>query len=253
MLGVWADSLLSVALVSALSFAGAFVLVLSREPHRDFLLYLVSFSVGGLFGGAFFHLIPEACSANGFDYQVSTSVLLGVLSSFFVEQVLRWRHCHVLTSDDHPHSFAYMNLFGDAVHNFIDGLAVGGAYLVSTSMGLATTLAICLHELPQEIGDFGVLIYAGFDRRKALLYNFLTALTAFVGAVFALALSVYVEGVTAFLIPFAAGNFIYIAGSDLIPELHAEEALGRTVVQIAAMVLGASLLYSIRFLVGEAA
>lgn len=253
MLGVWADSLLSVALVSALSLAGAFVLVLRREPNRDFLLYLVSFSVGGLFGGAFFHLIPEASLANGFDYQVSTSVLLGVLSSFFVEQVLRWRHCHVLASDDHPHSFAYMNLFGDAVHNFIDGLAVGGAYLVSTSMGLATTLAICLHELPQEIGDFGVLIYAGFDRRKALLYNFLTALTAFVGTVFALALSVYVEGVTAFLIPFAAGNFIYIAGSDLIPELHAEATLGRTVVQIAAMVLGASLLYSIRFLVGEAA
>jgi zinc and cadmium transporter len=253
MLGTWANSILSVALVSAISLVGAFVFMLRGEPNRDFLLCLVSFSVGGLFGGALFHLIPEAAAVNGFDTQLSLYILLGIISSFVVEQVLRWRHCHIPTSEEHPHSFAYMNLFGDAVHNFIDGVAVGGAYLASTSMGLATTLAICLHELPQEMGDMGVLIYAGFEKRRALFYNFLTALTAIVGSIFALILSVHVEGLTAFLVPFAAGNFIYIAGSDLIPELHAEETLSRTVLQIASMVLGALLLFSIRFLVVEAA
>jgi zinc and cadmium transporter len=117
-------------------------------------------------------------------------------------------------------------------------------------MGFVTTLAVCLHELPQEIGDFGVLIYAGFSKDKALRYNFLTALTAFIGAILALSLSVYVENLTRYLVPFAAGNFIYIAGSDLIPELHAEEELSRTINQIICMLLGVFLLYSIGQLVG---
>ena len=248
MFEVWVYSLVSVAAVSALSLVGILAFVVRREPQRRFLLYLVSFSVGGLFGGAFFHLIPEAAEASGFTPRVSAYILLGVLTSFIVEQFLKWRHCHVLTSEEHPHSFAYMNLFGDAIHNMIDGMIVGGSYLVSTSMGLATTLAVCFHELPQEIGDFGVLLYAGFERRTALLYNFLTALTAFVGVVIALVLSVYVEELTLFLIPFTAGNFIYIAGSDLIPELHAEETFSHTVVQLVAMVLGMSILFSLKLM-----
>jgi len=222
--------------------------LLRRELQRSLLLYLVSFSVGGLFGGAFFHLIPEAAEASGFTPLVASYILLGVLASFIVEQFLKWRHCHVLTSEGHPHSFAYMNLLGDAVHNMIDGMVIGVSYLVSTPMGLATTLAVCLHELPQEIGDFGVLLYAGFERRTALLYNLLTALTAFVGVVIALALSVYVDDLTLFLVPFTAGNFIYIAGSDLIPELHAEETLSRTLIQLVVMVLGMSLLFSLKLM-----
>ena len=222
--------------------------MLRRELQRSLLLYLVSFSVGGLFGGAFFHLIPEAAEASGFTPLVASYILLGVLASFIVEQFLKWRHCHVLTSEGHPHSFAYMNLLGDAVHNMIDGMIIGVSYLVSTPMGLATTLAVCLHELPQEIGDFGVLLYAGFERRTALLYNLLTALTAFVGVVIALALSVYVDDLTLFLVPFTAGNFIYIAGSDLIPELHAEETLSRTLIQLVVMVLGMSLLFSLKLM-----
>jgi zinc and cadmium transporter len=212
---------------------------------------MVSFSVGGLFGGAFLHLIPEASAASGFKHEVSSCIIIGILTSFIVEQCLKWRHCHVPTSDKHPHSFAYMNLFGDAVHNMIDGIIVGGSYLVSPSIGLVTTLAVCLHELPQEIGDFGVLLYAGFDRKRALMYNFLTALTAFIGVVAALSLSVYVEDLTKILIPFGAGNFIYIAGSDLIPKLHVEEKLSRTLIQLAAMILGLLLLFGIGFIMGE--
>jgi len=242
---VWLYSLLSVAVVSALSLAGIVTLLFNKELNKNILLYMVSFSVGGLLGGAFFHLIPEATESSGFTLTVSSFILVGILSSFLVEQVLKWRHCHVPTSEDHPHSFAYMNLIGDAVHNMIDGIIIGGAYLVSTPMGIMTTLAVCLHELPQEIGDFGVLVYAGFTRRKALKYNFLTALTAFIGVIIALSLNVYVEGLTKYLIPFAAGNFIYIAGSDLIPELHAEEELGHIIIQLAAMLLGVILLYGI--------
>ncbi|MCW3991091.1 MAG: ZIP family metal transporter [Candidatus Bathyarchaeota archaeon] len=248
MFEVWAYSLASVAVVSAISLAGILIFMLGRELRRSLLLYLVSFSVGGLFGGAFFHLIPEAAEASGFTPLVASFILLGVLASFIVEQFLKWRHCHVLTSEGHPHSFAYMNLLGDAVHNMIDGMVIGVSYLVSTPMGLATTLAVCLHELPQEIGDFGVLLYAGFERRTALLFNLLTALTAFVGVVIALALSVYVDDLTLFLVPFTAGNFIYIAGSDLIPELHAEETLSSTLIQLVAMVLGMSLLFSLKLM-----
>jgi len=248
MFWVWVHSLVSVAVVSALSLVGLLTFLLRRELQKELLLYFVSFSVGGLFGGAFFHLIPEAAEASGFTPQLSALILLGILSSFIVEQVLKWRHCHVLTSEEHPHSFAYMNLFGDAVHNMIDGLIIGGSYLASTSMGVATTLAVCFHELPQEIGDFGVLLYAGFKRRRALLYNFLTALTAFIGVVIALVLNVYVEDLAMILVPFAAGNFIYIAGSDLIPELHAEGKLSQVVLQLVAMILGIFILFSLKYM-----
>lgn len=248
MLEVWARSLVSVAAVSVISLAGALIFMLRRELQRSALLYMVSFSVGGLLGGAFFHLIPEASEASGFTSSVAAYILLGILASFVVEKCLKWRHCHVPTSEEHPHSFAYMNLFGDAVHNAIDGIVIGVSYLASTSMGAAMTLAVCLHELPQEIGDFGVLLYAGFRRRKALIYNLLTALTSFAGVAVALVLSIYVEDLTLFLVPFAAGNFIYIAGSDLIPELHAEEALGRTIAQLAAMILGIFILFSLKLM-----
>jgi len=246
MLWLWVYSLVSVAVVSALSFVGVLTFLLGRELQRSLLLYMVSFSVGGLLGGAFFHLIPEASETSGFTPQVSTFILLGILVSFGVEECLRWRHCHVLTSDEHPHTFAYMNLFGDAVHNLIDGMVIGGSYLVSPLMGLATTLAVCFHELPQEIGDFAVLIYAGYKRRRALLYNFLSALTAFIGVILSLALSVHIVEMTKFLIPFAAGNFIYIASSDLIPELHAEGELSQTILKLAAIILGLIILSSIK-------
>ena len=145
-----------------------------------------------------------------------------------------------------PHSFAYMNLFGDAVHNLIDGLIIGGSYLASVQLGVATTIAILFHEIPQEIGDFGVLIYGGFNRFHALLFNFATAATAILGAIIALSLSSLIQDFIPFIIPFAAGNFIYIAGSDLIPELRKEEpSLLKSVLQIAVFVLGVFILLSL--------
>ncbi len=219
----WVLGLLSVVAISMISLAGALTLSLARKKTDNVLLFIVSFAAGGLLGHAFFHLIPEAAGETGLEITVSLLIIVGILSSFTVERFLQWRHCHVPTSREHPHSFAYMNLFGDAVHNLIDGIIVGGSYIASVPLGIATTIAVMLHEIPQELGDFSVLIYGGFSRKKALLFNLLTALTAIVGAVIAFAIGSAVEGFVPLLIPFAAGNFIYIAGSDLIPELRKDE------------------------------
>jgi len=239
----WILGLTSVIVISAVSLTGVIVLWLKDKQLEKILLYLVSFSVGGLFGDAFIHLIPEAIEEGGFGISVSLLILLGILFSFVVEKFLQWRHCHIPTSSEHPHSFAYMNLFGDTVHNLIDGLIVGGSYLVSIPIGISTTLAVIFHEIPQEIGDFGVLIHGGFDKKKAVWFNFSTALTAVLGAIIALVLGATLEGFIPLLIPFAAGNFIYIAGSDLIPELRKDEPnLKKAAMQIVSITLGVGIM-----------
>ena len=235
----WILGIASVILISAVSLTGVLVLWVKDKQLEKILLYLVSFSVGGLFGDAFIHLIPEAIEEGGFGISVSLLILMGILFSFIVEKFLQWRHCHILTSNEHPHSFAYMNLFGDAVHNLIDGLIVGGSYLVSIPIGISTTLAVVFHEIPQELGDFGVLIHGGFNKNKAFWFNLLTALAAILGAVIAFVAGTTLEGFTPLLIPFAAGNFIYIAGSDLIPELRKDEPdLKKAMLQVISIILG---------------
>jgi zinc and cadmium transporter len=239
----WILSLASVIAISAISLTGVLVLWLKDKQLEKILLYLVSFSVGGLFGDAFIHLIPEAIEESGFGTSVSLLILLGIIFSFIMEKFLQWRHCHIPTSSEHPHSFAYMNLFGDAVHNLIDGLIVGGSYLVSVPIGISTTLAVVFHEIPQEFGDFGVLIHGGFKKRKAVWFNFLTALTAILGAVIALVVGATLVGFIPLLIPFAAGNFIYIAGSDLIPELRKDEPdLKKATLQVVSITLGVAVM-----------
>jgi zinc and cadmium transporter len=235
----WLLGLTSVIVISAISLTGVLVLWLKDQQLKKILLYLVSFSVGGLFGDAFIHLIPEAIEESGFGTSISLLILLGILFSFVVEKFLQWRHCHIPTSSEHPHSFAYMNLFGDAVHNLIDGLIVGGSYLASIPIGISTTLAVIFHEIPQELGDFGVLIHGGFSKKKAVWFNFLTALTAILGAIIVFVVGTTLEGFIPLLIPFAAGNFIYIAGSDLIPELRKDEPdLKKATLQIVSITLG---------------
>jgi zinc and cadmium transporter len=235
----WLLGLTSVIIISAISLVGVLVLWLKDQQLKKILLYLVSFSVGGLFGDAFIHLIPEAVEESGFGTSISLLIFLGILSSFVVEKFLQWRHCHIPTSIEHPHSFAYMNLFGDAVHNLIDGLIVGGSYIASIPIGISTTLAVIFHEIPQELGDFGVLIHGGFNKKKAIWFNFLTALTAILGAIISLIMGATLEGFIPLLIPFAAGNFIYIAGSDLIPELRKDEPdPKKAALQVASIAFG---------------
>ena len=235
----WLLGLTSVIIISLISIIGILTLWLKEQNLKKILLYLVSFSAGALFGDAFIHLIPEAIEENGFGLSISALILSGILFSFIVEKFLQWRHCHIPTSSKHPHSFAYMNLFGDAIHNLLDGLIVGGSYIVSIPVGIATTLAVIFHEIPQELGDFAVLIHGGFTKKKAFWLNFLTALTAILGTLIALGIGSALEGFIPLLIPFAAGNFIYIAGSDLIPELRKDEPNPKkSALQVASITLG---------------
>ena len=231
----------SVVLVSLVSLIGIFTISLKDRSLRSVLLYLVSFSAGAMLGDAFIHLIPEAADG-GFTLMISLSILLGITFSFAVEKVIHWRHCHSPTGEGHPHAFAYMNLFGDFVHNFIDGLIIAASFLASIPVGIATTLAVLFHEIPQEIGDYGVLIHGGFTRKKAILYNFLTALSAILGAGVAVLAGSVVMSSTFLLLGFAAGGFIYIASTDLLPEIHRSSTCdtpsSRSVIQLGLIVFG---------------
>lgn len=244
---IWAYSLVSVFLVSLISLIGVVTLSMNDELLRKILLFMVSFAAGSLFGGAFFHLIPEAIETNDVT-AVSVYVILGIVIFFILEKFIHWRHCHVPTNRSHPHPLGTMNLVGDGFHNFIDGIVVAASYIVSVPLGISTTLAVILHEVPQEMGDFSVLLHAGFKKTKALLFNFASALTAVLGALLALTLSAKMAGFTAMIIPFTAGGFIYIAGSDLIPELHKECGTSRSLLQFLAFVLGIGLMLAMTFL-----
>jgi zinc and cadmium transporter len=237
-MNAWIYSLASAFIVSAVSLIGVFSISVNLEKLKTFVFYMISFSAGALLGDALIHLLPEAVEKNGFGLPVASSVLFGILAMFFVEKIIHWRHCHIPTSSAHPHPFAIINLLGDTAHNFIDGLIIGASYLINSHTGIATVVAIILHEIPQEVGDFSVLIHGGFSRRKAIFYNFITALTAFLGVVLSLVVGSSIERITLFLIPFAAGSFIYIACSDLIPEMHKEASLAKGMIQLLLIMLG---------------
>lgn len=226
--------------VSLISLVGAVGLSLKTKLLNKILLILVGFSAGALMGGAFLHLLPEALEKIS-GIAVFFSLLIGFSLFFIIERVLKWHHCHKGHCD--VHTLGNMNLLGDGVHNFIDGLIIAGAFLVNVPFGIITTLAIIAHEVPQEIGDFGVLVYGGFSKLKALLYNFLSALIAVIGAVIGYFLSTITNGLSSFLIPFAAGSFIYIAASDLIPELHKEADFKKSMLSFGFFLIGIVFVY----------
>jgi zinc and cadmium transporter len=210
----------STLLVSLFSFAGVVTLSLNDKLLKRISLVLVALSAGALMGGAFLHMIPEAvsgCAAGELD-ALFTYVIVGFVAFFVLEKVLFWRHCHDVNCE--VHTFGYMNLVGDGVHNFIDGLVIAAAFASSPRLGIVTTIAIIFHEIPQEFGDFGVLLHSGFKKSRALLFNFLSGLTAMAGGVVGFFVSSNVEAFVPALLPIAAGGFIYISASDLIPEIR---------------------------------
>jgi len=232
-------TLVSVLIVSLISLIGIVTISLKKETLSEILLFLVSLSAGVLLGDAFIHILPDSIATSGFSLVVSLSVLSGIIIFFILEKIILWRHCHIPTSEDHPHPFAYMNLVGDGLHNFIDGMVIAGSFIASPEIGIATSIAVIAHEIPQEVGDFGVLVHGGFSMGKALFLNFLTALTAFAGAITILLLSLKIDAITQFLLPFTAGGFIYIAGSDLIPELNKKHSsIANSVLQLISLVIG---------------
>lgn len=225
--------------VSLLSLAGLLTLVIHRKTIDHAVIYLVSLAAGTLMGSVFFHLLPEAARELGLQ-TANSLTLLSFITFFLMEKLLRWRHCH--QNNCSIHAFGYMNLIGDAIHNLIDGLIIAAAFNNDIRLGLITTLAIAAHELPQEIGDFGVLIHAGFAKRKALLMNLLTALTAVLGALLGHTLSSFFQGLTPYLLPLAAGGFLYIAASDLLPEIRQEKNLRKLAVTFSIFLLGITIM-----------
>jgi len=244
---VWGAPLISVFIISLLSFVGLLFLAFKKEILQKLLLFLVSFATGGLLGGAFLHLLPEAAEELGLGWNFSLMTLGGILAFFILEKFIFWRHCHIPTSKTHPHPVVFMNLVGDGFHNLLDGVMIAASFMIDFSLGLATTLAVLIHEIPQEIGDFGVLVYGGFSKVKALLFNFASGLVAVFGAVLTLTLGVKFTNLIPLLIPFTAGGFIYIASSDLIPELHKETNLLKSGVQLLGLLLGIGLMLLLTF------
>jgi zinc and cadmium transporter len=250
MIKVWAWTIGSVVVISLISLIGAVTLSLNKAKLKAILLFLVSFAVGGLFGDAFIHLLPQSFEALGANLKTSLYILAGIFIFFILEKFIRWRHCHIPVSKEHIHPVAMMNLVGDGAHNMLDGMIVAASFSVSVPIGIATTLAVILHEIPQEIGDFGVLIYSGISVKKALFLNFISALTAVVGAIIALILESRIRGFAMYLLPITAGGFLYIGGSDLIPELHKEDhvKISTSLLQLAAIMLGIGIMALLVFL-----
>lgn len=240
---IWIYTLISVFIVSLISLIGVFTLAVDKNKLYKYLIYLVSLSAGTLMGDAFIHLIPDAYRGSSSVWP-SLYILAGIFLFFILEKVLHWRHCHEEPCVDHPHPFSYVILVGDALHNFIDGMVIAASFIVSIPLGIATTMAVILHEIPHEFGNFASLIYGGFSVGKALLYNFISALVAILGAVIILTLSANIDP-TRFLIPFAAGGFIYVAGTDLIPELHKQNEARKGVFQVLAFLIGIGLMLGI--------
>ncbi|OGD31442.1 hypothetical protein A3C91_04070 [Candidatus Azambacteria bacterium RIFCSPHIGHO2_02_FULL_52_12] len=256
MLAIWFYTLFSVAVVSAISLVGAVTLYFRVDFLRKILLFLVSFSAGALLGDVFLHLLPEAMEGAPSVLGVSVLVLAGITLFFVLEKFIHWFHRHEYThwflppheDEKKVHPMALTNLIGDGLHNFIDGMVIAGSFLISVPVGIATTLAVAFHEIPQEIGNFGVLIHSGLSVGRALWLNFLSALTAVVGAIVVLLAGAQSDAFLAFIIALTIGGFIYIAGSDLIPELHKEQSTKNAVYQVALFGLGIGMMALLLFL-----
>jgi len=238
-------ALVSVTAVSLLSLVGA-ALLLGRGWVQSLLPLLIAMAAGALLGDTFLHLLPHAVAEAGgvFTTTIAYGVLAGLLGFFFIESVLHWHHHGEDVHDHGPggiHSFGWMNLIGDGLHNLIDGMLIAGAWLVGPEAGLATTIAVALHEIPQEFGDFGVLLHAGFSPRRAIVLNLLSGLTAVVGGLFVL-LTAGDQGMADLLVPVAAGGFLYIACADLVPEMRKRARGKQLITTVLALVAGLGLM-----------
>lgn len=240
----------SVLAVSAVSLVGAVTLSIREALLRRLLFVLVALATGAMLGNVFLHLLPEAYKEAANSQLAALFVLAGVLFFFVLEKILHWQHAHPL--EEHPHEHesreehtAHMGplvLIGDGVHNITDGFIIAAAYLISIEVGIATTVAVILHEVPQEIGDFGLLLHVGYTRLQALFWNFGSALTAFAGAALGLFLSEVIANSIPYIAAFAAGNLLYIAVSDLLPELRKVYDVRRSLLQLALLIAGATLM-----------
>ena len=241
-MGVYLQTIIATLFISLLSLLGIFSLYFKAKQLDKVLFFIIAFAAGSLLGDAFLHLIPEAYEEIQSD-SVFLYILLGFGLFFVIEKFLHWHHYHH-TGKCRDHVTGQLNLVGDAIHNFMDGLVIAASFQVSFAVGVASTIAVILHEIPQEIGDFGILLYSGYSKAKALLFNFISALFAVLGAFLGL-LFLTEESVLVFL-PIIAGGFIYIAATDLVPELHKENNVQKSVLTLFFFTLGIALMYLLK-------
>ncbi len=241
---IWINALISTLLVSLISITGIFFLALKTKKLQNTVFILVSLAVGALLGNVFFHLIPESFETIEDQGLIAILILAGILVFFIMEKFLHWHHGHdVEHIDDHPRSYGYISLAADGLHNFTDGILIAAGWMAGPEIGMATTLTVVLHEIPQEISDFGILIHAGFTAKKALWLNFYAALAAILGTVITLLAGNTVESLSHFILPLAAGGFIYLAGTDLMPELNKDRNWRNSLIQLAMILAGLLLMY----------
>ena len=246
----------SVLIVSLISFVGILTLSLKQSVFNNLLFILVAFATGTLLAAALLDVLPEALDSGKAVGVGGLSVFMytlgGILVFYSIERFIHWHHHHHRESRNEPkeshkevHAFTYLNLIGDGVHNFFDGAIIAASFLTNIPLGIATTVAIVAHEIPQEFGDFALLIYGGMTKGKALFYNFLSALTAFLGA---FAGYFFLSAITVskpYLLGFAAGGLLYIASTDMLPELHKETGIWKSIIQFFCIILGIALIFII--------
>ena len=252
MTSIYIYSILSAVAVSLISLVGICTLYLDQKRLRRFTFLAIGLAGGAMFGNALIHLLPESIESIGANPSAALA-LAGIILFYILEKFLHWHHHDHFDSDEHAHQdmhdkpLGYLVLTSDIFHNFIDGVAIGAAYLISVEVGIAVTLAIALHEIPQELSDFGLLLHAGFSRTQALLTNFASALTAILG-VFIVLWFGSSESLVAGVSALAAGMFLYIAGSDLIPELHKTRSHSGSAVQLLLMIIGMAAMFALTLL-----
>jgi zinc and cadmium transporter len=231
--------LISVVATSLLATLGALLLVLSDQQLDDILPYLIALSTGAIFGGVFIHLIPKYSTKFGYTRLTGVVIAGSIGASFLLEKAIHW-HCHHSDHDIEPYS--YMLLIGDGLHNIFDGIIIASGYLIGFNAGLVATIGVTLHKIPKELGDFGTLLHGGFDKKKALLFNFGIGIFTVLGSLIVIVFSSsqIVENI---LLPVSIGNFIYIAGTDLFPEIR-EHGVNTNILAL-IFFTGVTLMYSI--------
>ena len=230
--------MIAVVIVSLVSLVGVFTLSIKEEILRKYIFIFISIAIGALLGDAFIHLIPEALEESLNTTLTSVFIVAGIILFFILEKFMHWHHHGEDKDENTAHPICKIVLLSDGIHNFIDGIIIAASFMVSVPVGIATTLAVILHEIPQEVGDFAVLLHFGYTRKRALLLNFLSALAAVLGAVFMFIFANIAEITTTFFLPIAAGGFIYIAVADLIPELHKTKDVKHSALQLFGIALG---------------
>jgi len=250
---IWLYSLSGALLVSLVSLVGFLTLLIKKETLSHITFFLLSLAAGVLLGDAFFHLLPHAVEHNHSLHNSTILTVFGIVLFFLLEKLIRHHshHSHESSSELFGKSsspIAQMSIIGDIVHNFIDGMIIGASFLISPAVGWGTLIAVLAHEIPQEFGDIGALVYGGYELKKATLINFLCALSVFPGVLLILSFGTFIEHSAAFLLPFSAGSFIYIATGNILPELNKEHSLPKQAVQILGIVLGLGFMYFIGIL-----